>query len=122
MPLSERTLQLQSDLLKAMAHPTRLRILEYLRGGERCVCEITEQLELEQANVSQHLAVLKRQDLVSSRKDGLRVLYRINYPEIYDLLEKVRQILRLQARATVNALEEEENTGSGPNCGEAGTD
>jgi ArsR family transcriptional regulator len=105
---SERTLQLQADLLKAMAHPTRLRILDFLRDGERCVCEITEQLELEQANVSQHLAVLKRQDLVSSRKDGLRVLYRTNYPEIYDLLEKARRILRLQVRATITALGEEE--------------
>jgi len=106
MAVNERTLQLQADLLKAIAHPTRLRILEYLREGERCVCEITEQLELEQANVSQHLAVLKRQDLVSSRKDGLRVLYRINYPEIYDLLETSKRILHLQARATVAILEE----------------
>ncbi|MCR4420051.1 MAG: metalloregulator ArsR/SmtB family transcription factor [Clostridia bacterium] len=104
--MNERTLQLQADLLKALAHPTRLRILEYLRSGERCVCEITEQLELEQANVSQHLAVLKRQDLVSSRKDGLRMLYRINYPEIYELLETVKRILHLQARATVAVLEE----------------
>lgn len=106
MAVNERTLQLQADLLKAIAHPTRLRILEYLREGERCVCEITEQLELEQANVSQHLAVLKRQDLVSSRKDGLRVLYRINYPEIYDLLETSKRILHLQARATVAILDE----------------
>jgi len=106
MSINERTLQLQADLLKALAHPTRLRILEYLRGGERCVCEITEQLELEQANVSQHLAVLKRQDLVSSRKDGLRMLYRINYPEIYELLETAKRILHLQAKATVAILEE----------------
>ncbi|MGB9887356.1 MAG: ArsR/SmtB family transcription factor [Moorellales bacterium] len=102
----ERLVQLQADLLKAMAHPTRLRILDYLRRGERCVCEITEELELEQANVSQHLAVLKRQDLVSSRKDGLRVLYRVNYPQVYDLLETCRKILHLQAKATVSLLEE----------------
>lgn len=107
---SERLMQLQADLLKALAHPTRLKILEYLRHGERCVCEITEELELEQANVSQHLAVLKRQDLVSSRKDGLRVLYRINYPEIYDLLETSKRILHLQAKATVSILEEVDRT------------
>lgn len=104
MEESERILQLKADFLKALAHPTRLRILEFLRDGEHCVCELTEQLELEQANVSQHLAILKRQDLISSRKEGLRVIYKLNYPQVYTLLEIVKRILREQAQKTVVAL------------------
>lgn len=105
---NEHILQLEADFLKAIAHPTRLRILEFLRQGERCVCEVTEQLDLEQANVSQHLAVLKRQGLISSRKDGLRVIYRVNYPEVWNILETMRSILKKQAHDTVAALEMKE--------------
>ncbi|TDA69975.1 MAG: ArsR family transcriptional regulator [Clostridia bacterium] len=99
---------MEADFLKALAHPTRLRILEFLRQGERCVCEVTEELDLEQANVSQHLAVLKRQGLISSRKDGLRVIYRVNYPEVWNIMETMRGILKRQAHDTVAALETKE--------------
>lgn len=104
----DRLLQMEADFLKAIAHPTRLRILELLQGGELCVCDITADLELEQSNVSQHLTVLKRQDLVSSRKDGLRVMYSVNYPEVYEVLRACRRVLRAQARAAAAMLEEGE--------------
>ena len=105
MKLNERILQLEADFLKALAHPTRLRILEFLRDGEHCVCELTEHLELVQANVSQHLAVLKRQDIISSRKDGLQVIYSVNYPQIFDLLDSVKKVLKQQASATAKLLD-----------------
>ena len=105
---NDRILQMEGDLLKVLAHPTRLRILGLLQEGEHCVCDITADLELEQANVSQHLTVLKRQDLVSSRKEGLKVMYRVNYPETYALLEACRRLLRAQARAAAAVLDEEE--------------
>ena len=106
MNYTDRTLQLQADLFKALAHPTRLKILDYLRDGEHCVCEFTEHMDLEQANVSQHLAVLKRQGLVSSRKDGLRVIYRVCHPEVFLLLETMMRILHAEAQNTLEALEE----------------
>ncbi|TDA69885.1 MAG: ArsR family transcriptional regulator [Clostridia bacterium] len=101
---SDHIFQLEADFLKSLAHPTRLRIQDLLREGERCVCEVTEELELEQANVSQHLAVLKRQGLISSRKDGLRVIYRLDYPEVYTLVELIKRILKRQAENAVAAL------------------
>ena len=60
---------------------------------ERCVCDIISELRLEQANVSQHLAVLRRENLIKSRKQGLQVMYRIKHLEIMALLEKAQEII-----------------------------
>jgi DNA-binding transcriptional ArsR family regulator len=85
---------LQADLFKAIAHPTRLEILQLLRNGEKCVCEIFPALEVEQPNVSRHLSVLKKEGVVSSRKDGLKVIYRVNDESIYQLLDLATEILK----------------------------
>jgi len=85
---------LQADLFKAIAHPTRLEILQLLRSGERCVCEIFPALDIEQPNVSRHLSVLKKEGIVSSRKDGLKVIYRVNDKSIYELLDLATDILK----------------------------
>ena len=85
---------LQADLFKAIAHPTRLEILQLLRSGERCVCEIFPALDIEQPNVSRHLSVLKKEGIVSSRKDGLKVIYRVNDESIYELLDLATEILK----------------------------
>ncbi len=85
---------LQADLFKAIAHPTRLEILQLLRNGERCVCEIFPALDIEQPNVSRHLSVLKKEGVVSSRKEGLKVIYRVNDESIYELLDLSTEILK----------------------------
>jgi ArsR family transcriptional regulator len=70
-------LQSAIGVLKAMGHPVRLRILAMLRGGELCVCQMTALLELATSTVSAHLAELKRAGLVTERKDGRWVFYRL---------------------------------------------
>ena len=85
---------LQAELFKAIAHPTRLEILQLLRNGERCVCEIFPALDIEQPNVSRHLSVLKKEGIVSSRKEGLKVIYRVNDESIYALLDLATEILK----------------------------
>lgn len=64
-------------LFKALADETRLRVLKALMHGEFCVCELVDALEVEQSNLSRHLAVLKNAGLVSDRKDGLWVYYTV---------------------------------------------
>jgi DNA-binding transcriptional ArsR family regulator len=64
-------------VLKALAHPVRLRILAMLRGGELCVCQLTAVLELAASTVSAHLADLKRAGLVEDRRDGRWVFHRL---------------------------------------------
>jgi len=86
-------LQQKSELLSAMSHPARLEILTILRQGEACVCHIQAILEQRQAYVSQHLNILKHAGLVTSRKDGLRVYYRVSDPKIYTILDGAQNVL-----------------------------
>jgi len=100
--------KLKSELFKALAHPTRVQILSLLRKGELCVCDIYEALELSQSNISQHLKVLKDQDLVESRKDGVMVLYKVKDDEIWEILDSAKSLLVKQINKTKLALEKEE--------------
>jgi len=83
----------KSNLFKALGHPSRVRILEFLATGERCVCEIINELGLEQSNVSQHLAVLRRENIIESEKQGLQVMYRIKHKEVLNILEQAQVII-----------------------------
>jgi ArsR family transcriptional regulator len=103
--LAERLYSLKAEFFKALAHPTRVRILEQLRQGEKCVCEFIENLELEQPNISQHLAVLRKEDIVVSRKEGLKVLYRVKHPEIFQILDLVGSILTQEIVTTMAELQ-----------------
>lgn len=87
------TLKLEANLFKALAHPVRLRILEALRQGELCVCHLSALSEKPQAYVSQQLAELRESGLVTDRKDGLRVFYRLNGEQIVDLLNAAKSYL-----------------------------
>ncbi len=87
---------LQADICKAIAHPTRIQILYLLRDGERCVCEIYPTLAIEQPNVSRHLSILKKEGILSSRKQGLKVIYKVNDERIFQLLDLITDILKQQ--------------------------
>jgi len=81
--LTGQTLKKYEDratIFKAMAHPTRLFILEQLKGESLCVCEINEMIDADISTVSKHLSVLKNAKLVSSVKQGLQVLYSLEMP------------------------------------------
>jgi DNA-binding transcriptional ArsR family regulator len=96
--MNQKILEGQASILKALGQPTRLQILELLKEGERCVCEIFPAINQEQANVSKHLSILRQAGILESRKDGLRILYRIKTPEIMNLLAGVSKLLKAQAR------------------------
>lgn len=113
--------RMMADLLKALAHPTRLKILELLKDGELCVCDLIPRLGLEQSNVSQHLAVLRKEGLVSSYKDGLRVIYRVEHPEVFDLLNCAAKVLVRQVKAGQELLAELSGAGDEPSAEPART-
>jgi DNA-binding transcriptional ArsR family regulator len=102
--MDERLFSMEAEFFKALAHPTRVRILKHLRENEKCVCEFTEDLDVEQSNISQHLAILRKQDIVSYRKDGIKVIYKVNYPQVFDILDFVEEILISQVNATLSML------------------
>lgn len=102
--MNERLLSMESEFLKALSHPTRIRIIKHLKESERCVCEFTDDLDVEQPNMSQHLSVLRRQGIVSCRKEGLKVMYKVNHPQIFKILELVEEILVAQVNDTMSLL------------------
>ena len=83
----------QADLIKALAHPTRLQILDILSQEEACVCHMTTILKKRQPNVSQHLMVLREADLVLDRKDGNMIYYRLADRLTAEILAKARDLL-----------------------------
>lgn len=87
---------LKAEALQAIAQPTRLKILECLRGGERCVCEIFPAIDEEQSNVSRHLAVLRKAGLVTSWKEGPKVIYKVKSPEIFKIIDAIGSIIKAQ--------------------------
>ena len=84
---------LQANLIKAMAHPTRVQILDILSEGEACVCHLTTVLKRRQANVSQHLMLLREAGLVLDRRDGVVIYYRLADGRTAQALRIMRQVL-----------------------------
>jgi ArsR family transcriptional regulator len=82
----------KAQFFRALAHPTRIRILEILVRGARTVQELQDELALEQPLVSQQLAVLRNQGIVSARKEGLSVRYALRDPLLGALLDVARRI------------------------------
>ena len=95
---------LQAELLKVLAHPARLQILDVLRDGEQCVCHLQAVLGLRQAYVSQQLMELRTLGLVTDRKEGLRVFYSVRDPSVYAILDVARSLVGRQAQKKGLAL------------------
>jgi ArsR family transcriptional regulator len=81
------TFRLSAAVMKTLAHPERLRLLNALRKGEECVCHLTTLLRRRQAYVSQQLMFLRQAGLIADRQDGLRVYYRVSDPRVFALLD-----------------------------------
>ena len=96
MIASDELLHRIAEVLKAMADPTRLKILHSLQGSERCVSDILDVVGGSQANVSKHLSVLKRAGLVDSRRDGLNVFYQISDAGVFAICRNVCDSLELR--------------------------
>src|SRR5271157_2562415 len=94
--MEEKALQLKAEVLKALAQPTRLKILECLRDGERCICEIIPAIKGEQSNISRHIALMQKSHLITTRKDGVKVMVQVRDAQIFDILDQVSLILKRQ--------------------------
>ena len=91
-------LKLQAELCKSLSDPKRLHIIQELRGGERSVSELTEILGLKQSNTSQHLAVLRKIGVISPRKEGSTVYYKLANPKIAEACDLVHEVIAEQLR------------------------
>jgi DNA-binding transcriptional ArsR family regulator len=80
-----------ADILKALAHPTRVKILKYLSDGEKCVKDIWQELNIPQPTVSQHINILKSAGIISFRKDGVKTCYKIELPVVIKILKLLEE-------------------------------
>jgi ArsR family transcriptional regulator len=104
--MEERVLELKAEILKALAQPTRLKILELLRNGEKCICEIVPELNGEQSNISRHISLMQKSRLVTTRKDGVKVMVKVSDPKIFEILDSVTLLLRKQITETRKLVQE----------------
>ena len=107
-PDRERMQQAKADILKAVAHPVRLSIVEMLGKGERCACDICDVFPCDRTTVSKHLAVLRSLGVIEDRKEGLRVLYRLRMTCLLPFLACLEQVVRSGARECECECEREE--------------
>jgi DNA-binding transcriptional ArsR family regulator len=94
--MEERAIYLKAEVLKALAQPTRLKILELLREGERCICEIVPAINGEQSNISRHISLMQKSHLITTRKDGVKVMVKVRDPRIFEILDTVGLFLKTQ--------------------------
>lgn len=100
----------KAEIFQALAHPTRIAILEQLRDGELSAGTIIERLGMEQANVSQHLAVLRGKQIVVNRKVGNQVFYSVRDRRIIKVLDLMRQYFHAHLSEALTMLEEMETS------------
>jgi ArsR family transcriptional regulator len=98
--------QFKASIFQALAHPTRIAIVEALRDGELAAGAIIERLRLEQANASQHLAILRTKQVVSSRKEGNQVFYSVRDPLLIEVLDIMRRYFQAHVEEAISMLQE----------------
>ena len=80
-----------AEIFKALGHPTRVKIIEYLSEGEKCVKDIWQELGIPQPTVSQHINILKEAGIISFRKEGVKTCYRIEMPIVVKIMKLLEE-------------------------------
>jgi DNA-binding transcriptional ArsR family regulator len=108
--MPENLRRFKAEIFQALAHPTRIALVEALAAGEQPAGKLIEQLGLEQANASQHLAVLRAKQIVSTRRAGNQVYYALRDPVLGKVLELLRQYFYSHLSETLTMLDEMEQS------------
>ncbi len=108
--------EFKAELFGALAHPTRIRLVELLAPGEMSVSELQQRLNIEMGSVSQQLGVLRRYEVVSTRREGTSVYYRLRDAKVTELLAVARALFDSRL-AELQALRGQE--GPGPSINDA---
>jgi ArsR family transcriptional regulator len=102
---TQRLFRLQAEVIQAAGHPIRLAIIDCLKDGEQCVCDIAERVGAKRANVSRHLSLMLSAGIVDCRKDGLRAMYRLRTSCILNFIKCVTQVLKERLESEAALLE-----------------
>lgn len=101
-PQRSARLAARARVIKALAHPTRLFIVEELSAGERCVCELTEMIGADISTVSKHLSILKGVGIVADDRRGTQVFYRLRMPCVLDFVGCAESMMQQAAQEQMN--------------------
>jgi ArsR family transcriptional regulator len=93
--------KVRADILKALAHPVRILIVNALSGGDRCVCELAPLVDIDQSGLSRHLAILKRVGVVTERRNGNKVIHHLQTPCILRAFECAVEVVRSEVERKV---------------------
>jgi len=104
--MPETLRQFKANIFQALAHPTRIAIVEVLRDGELTAGAIIERLGLEQANASQHLSILRAKHIVNSHKEANQVFYSVRDPLLIEVLDVMRRYFQAHVEEAVAMLKE----------------
>ena len=94
--MKENLLQLRAELLKILGQSTRLKILEFLKDSEKCVCEMMPAIDEQQSNTSRHLSMMRKAGLLSCRQQGKSVFYRVKDHNVFKLLKILDEVIKQQ--------------------------
>jgi len=94
----------QAEIAKAIAHPVRIAIVDFLKDSEQCVCDIAEYVGSERSNVSRHLSVMVNAGVLEYRKEGLKVIYKLKTPCILDFFSCTTACLKQQLKESEELL------------------
>ena len=97
-------LKKQAEIVKAIAHPLRIAIVDFLKDGEQCVCDIAEYVGSERSNVSRHLSVMVSAGILDYHKQGLKVIYSLKTPCILEFFSCITGVLKQQIKDSEKLL------------------
>lgn len=104
---SQTTYDMRATVLKAMAHPARLQMIDALAEGELCVCDLQELVGSAMPTVSRHLAQMKAAGIVADRREASRVYYRLQMPCVLRVFSCIDEVLRSESRRLAEAMQQQ---------------
>ena len=91
--MEPKKIEFEADFLSVLAQPTRLKILYFLREGEKCACKINPYMQEDPSVISRHLVKMREAGILDSRKEGVWIHYRIKEPRVFQILKTIDDIL-----------------------------
>ncbi len=99
-------IEAKANILKALGHPTRLWMAERLADGEKCVCELAENIDADVSTISKHLTILKQAGVVIDEKRGKQVYYRLKVPCILKYMPCIEEVLQANLQTHIDLMKE----------------
>lgn len=103
--MEELAYKIKSDFLKALAHPLRLQIIEFLKNGEQKVGTIAKKIGIPQSSLSRHLFILREVGVLKSRQESTVIFYAIESQDIFEVLRPIAEMLRQKLKRTEKVLD-----------------